>query len=417
MVKDREKSFVSGVDKHELVELTRDLVRIDSVIRPDRGGTEKNLVRFIVDWIRREVGVEPLVEEVAPGRENIILTVDSGKPGPCLMVEGHTDVVSEGDPAAWDYAPFGAQLVEGRFYGRGSCDMKAGDAFALKLAKIFATTKESWVGKLRVGLVCDEEGMMIGIKDYIKKGHADIVDACLVPEPEENNLCISMKGAIRAIVKVQGKMAHGAMPLSGINPNTRLARIILAFEEFEAAEKKRCGRDPYLGLPSVTFTVVQAPPPGSPPQLNVMPAEALGYVDIRTTLAQNHDQVRQALRDILAGLAKTDPDFKAEIEFIEDRPVVGIEKDEPIAAISAQAYRDLTGRDPVWNGVPGATDGTFLSAWKGIPCLVNGPGNRLIPHQKNEYVEVEELFECARIYALTASRYLDPESPAPRRQS
>ncbi len=417
MVNDREKKFVAAVDKNELVELTRDLVRIDSVIRPLKGVTEKDVVRFIVDWIRKEVGVEPLVEEVAPGRENIILTIDSGKPGPCLMIEGHTDVVSEGDPAAWDYDPFGAQLVDGKIYGRGSCDMKAGDAIAMQLAKIFAKTKETWAGKLRVGLVCDEEGMMIGIKDYIRKGHADIVDACLVPEPEENNLCISMKGAIRAIVKVHGKMAHGAMPLSGINPNTRLARIILAFEEFEAAEKQRCGRDPYLGLPSVTFTVVQAPPPGSPPQLNVMPAEAVGYVDIRTTLAQNHDQVRQALRDIIARLAKTDPDFKAEIEFIEDRPVVGIEKDEPIAAISAKAYRDLTGKEPIWNGVPGATDGTFLSAWKGIPCLVNGPGNRLIPHQKNEYVEVEELFECAKIYALTASRFLDPEAPDPRRQS
>jgi len=417
MVKDREKKFVAAVDKDELVELTRNLVRIDSVIRPEKGVTEKDVVRFIVDWIRKEVGVEPLVEEVAPGRENIILTIDSGKPGPCLMIEGHTDVVSEGDPAAWDYEPFGAQYVDGKIYGRGSCDMKAGDAIAMQLAKIFAKTKETWAGKLRVGLVCDEEGMMIGIKDYIRKGHADIVDACLVPEPEENNLCISMKGAIRAIVKVHGKMAHGAMPLSGINPNTRLARIILAFEEFEAAEKQRCGRDPYLGLPSVTFTVVQAPPPGSPPQLNVMPAEAVGYVDIRTTLAQNHDQVRQALRDIIARLAKADPDFKAEIEFIEDRPVVGIEKDEPIAAISAKAYRDLTGKEPVWNGVPGATDGTFLSAWKGIPCLVNGPGNRLIPHQKNEYVDVEELFECAKIYALTASRFLDPEAPDPRRQS
>ncbi len=416
-MKSREKSFVSAVDKTELVELTRSLVRIDSVIRPEKGGTEKDLVRFIVGWIRREVGVEPVVEEVAPGRENIILTIDSGKPGPCLMIEGHTDVVSEGDPTAWDYEPFGAQLVDGKIYGRGSCDMKAGDAIALQLAKIFAKTKESWAGKLRIGLVCDEEGMMIGIKDYIKKGHADIVDACLVPEPEENNLCISMKGAIRAIVKVHGKMAHGAMPLAGINPNTRLARIILAFEEFEVAEKARCGKDPYLGLPSVTFTVIQAPPPGSPPQLNVMPAEAVGYVDIRTTLAQNHDQVRQALRDIIERLSKADPDFKAEIEFIEDRPVVGIEKDEPIAAISAQAYRDLTGKGPVWNGVPGATDGTFLSAWKGIPCLVNGPGNRLIPHQKNEYVEVDELFECAKIYALTACRYLDPESPAPRRQS
>jgi succinyl-diaminopimelate desuccinylase len=406
-VDDREKSFVAAVDKTELIELTRDLVRIDSVIRPDSGGTEKDVVRFIVEWIRREVGVEPVVEEVAPGRENVILTIDSGEPGPCLMIEGHTDVVSEGDPAAWDYEPFGAQLVDGKIYGRGSCDMKAGDAIALQLAKIFATTKEPWVGKLRVGLVCDEEGMMIGIKDYIKKGHADIVDACLVPEPEENNLCLSMKGAIRAIVKVHGKMAHGAMPLSGVNPNTRLARIILAFEEFETAEKKRCGKDPYLGLPSITFTVVQAPPPGSPPQLNVMPAEAVGYVDIRTTLAQNHDQVRQDLRGIIAKLAKADPDFKADIEFIEDRPVVGIEKDEPIAAISAKAYRDLTGKEPIWNGVPGATDGTFLSAWKGIPCLVNGPGNRLIPHQKNEYVEVEELFECAKIYAMTASRYLD----------
>jgi len=416
-VTEREKKIVAAVDKNELVELTRSLVRIDSVIRPEKGGTEKEVVSFIANWLRLETGVEPLVEEVVPGRENIILTIDSGKPGPCLMIEGHTDVVSEGDPAAWDYEPFGAQLVDGKIYGRGSCDMKAGDAIAMQLAKIFAKTRESWSGKLRIGLVCDEEGMMIGIKDYIKKGHADIVDACLVPEPEENNLCLSMKGAIRAIVKVHGKMAHGAMPLSGINPNTRLARIILAFEEFETAEKKRCGKDPYLGLPSITFTVVQAPPPGSPPQLNVMPAEAVGYVDIRTTLAQNHDQVRQALRDIIARLAKDDPDFKAEIEFIEDRPVVGIEKDEPIAAISAKAFRDVTGKEPIWNGVPGATDGTFLSAWKGIPCLVNGPGNRLIPHQKNEYVEVEELYECAKIYALTASRYLDPESPAPRRQS
>ena len=216
--------------------------------------------------------------------------------------------------------------------------------------------------------------MMIGIKHFIRAGHADDVDACLVPEPEENKLCLSMKGAIRAVVRVHGKMAHGAMPLTGVNPNTRLARIVLAFEAFEAEEKERCGSDPFLGLPSVTFTVIQSPPPGSPAQLNVMPGEAVGYVDIRTTLAQDHETVRDRLRAILRELAAADPDFRAEIEFIEDRPVVGIRKDEPIARISAEAFRDVTGREPVWNGVPGATDGTFLSAWKGIPCLVNGPG-------------------------------------------
>ncbi len=137
-----------------------------------------------------------------------------------------------------------------------------------------------------------------------------------------------------------------------------------------------------------------------------MPGEAMAYVDIRTTLAQDHDMVRDRLREILRDLAAGDPDFRAGIEFIEDRPVVGISQDEPIARISADAYRDVTGREPTWNGVPGATDGTFLSAWKKIPCLVNGPGPRHIPHHADEYVEIEEIVESTRVYVLTMSRFL-----------
>lgn len=410
MLNARETTFIQSINKNELISLIQDLVQIDSVIRPETGNTEHKVACYIIDWIRRELDIEPIICEVAPNRENIILTIDSGHPGPCLMIEGHMDVVSEGDKAAWKYDPFGAEIIDGRIYGRGSCDMKAGDAIALLIAKSFRRTDRPWIGKLRLGIVCDEEGMMIGIKHLIKNGYADDVDACLIPEPEENNLCISMKGAIRAIVRVKGKMAHGAMPLAGINPNTRLARIILAFEEYEKQEKIRCGVDPYLGLPSITFTVIQSPPAGSPAQLNVMPAEAIAYVDIRTTPAQNHDAVKTKLQSILDELSGSDPDFKAELEFIEDRPVVSISKDEPIAAVSAQAYKDVTGKDPIWNGVPGATDGTFLSAWKNIPCIVNGPGPRHIPHQIDEYVEIDEAYECAKIYALTASRFLASKS-------
>jgi len=406
MITAEEKRLLAEVREDELVRLTQELVRIDSVIRPDLGRTESDVVQFLAGWIRRELGVEPLVEEAAPGRQNVVATLDSGRPGPCLMLEGHTDVVSEGNRDAWSHDPFGGELSDGRIFGRGSCDMKAGVAVALLTAGALRRSGVSWKGKIRLGLVCDEEGMMIGIKSFIKAGHADDVTACLVPEPEENNLCISMKGAIRAVVRVHGKMAHGAMPLSGVNPATRLARIILAFERYETRQKERCGRDPLLGLPSVTFTVIQAPPPGNPAQLNVMPGEALAYVDIRTVLAQDHDTVRSELRALLQELAREDAEFRADIEFIEDRPVVGISRDEPIARVSAEAFRDITGREPTWNGVPGATDGTFLSAWKGIPCLVNGPGPRHIPHQVDEYVEVSELVEAARIYALSAVRYL-----------
>ena len=93
---------------------------------------------------------------------------------------------------------------------------------------------------------------------------------------------------------------------------------------------------------------------------------------------------------------------------------MAIGKDEPIVLAAASAYRDVTGREPRYNGVPGATDGTFLSAWKGVPCLVNGPGPRHVPHQADEYVEVAELVEAARVYVVAAHRFL--ASAAPRRR-
>ncbi len=406
MLTQDEKILVDSIDKEDLVALTRRLVQIDSVIRPEKGNTEKEVVAFLADWIEKELGINPVIEEVKPGRENIITTIDSGKPGRCLMFEGHTDVVSEGDPKLWTHPPFSGEIRDGKLYGRGSCDMKGGLAVNLITVKSLLQSGLQWNGKIKIGIVCDEEDMMIGIKDFIHKGHADDVDAALVSEPEGNQLCLSMKGALRAIVTVKGKMAHGAMPLSGINPNTRLARVILAFEQFEKEEIKRCGKDEFLGYPSVTFTVIQAPPAGEPAQLNVMPGSAKGYIDIRTVVKQDHPTIRKGLEDILKNLKSEDPDFSANIEFIEDRPVVAMEKKEPIVQAAAGAYTDVTGKEPVYNGVPGATDGTFLRGWKNIPSLVNGPGPRHMPHQTDEYIEINELYESARIYALTALRYL-----------
>jgi succinyl-diaminopimelate desuccinylase len=407
-----EAKLLALVKRNELVGLTQELVRIDSVIRPETGHTEHEVVEYLSSWVQRELGLQPTVETVQPGRENLFFTLDSGRPGPCLLLEGHTDVVSEGERGRWSADPFGGELKEGRIYGRGACDMKAGLAVNLVVAKALLASGVPWRGRLALCFVCDEEGMMIGIKDFIRRGHADGVNACLVPEPEENQLCLSMKGAIRAVLRVRGRMAHGAMPRSGINPNTRLARIILAFERFETGEIRRCGEDPFLGYPSVTFTVLRSPPPGAPAQLNVMPGEAEGFVDIRTVPGQDHEQVRAALRRILGELAAEDSDFQADIEFIEDRPVVSMGKEEPIVQEAARAFREVACREPVYSGVPGATDGTFLSAWKGIPCLVNGPGPRHIPHQVDEYVEVGQLLEAARVYALTSLRYLNRRAEA-----
>ncbi len=409
MLNEIEKKLLSRINRDELVKLTRDLVKIDSVIRPESGNTEHEVVEFIAEWIRNELGIEPVIDEVLPGRENIFLEIDSGKPGPTLMFEGHTDVVSEGVRELWKYDPFSAAIEGGKIYGRGSCDMKAGVAVNLLTVKTMLKSGIPFKGKMVLGIVCDEEDLMLGIQDFIKRGHADSVDACLVSEPEENQLCISMKGALRIKLTVEGKMAHGAMPLTGINPNTRLAKIICAFEAYETEQKKIFGKDEYLGWPSVTFTVIQSPPPPEPPQLNVMPGLAVAYIDIRTIPGQDHEKIKKDLSDILAKLAAEDSDFMVKTEYLADKPVVSMGKDEPIVRVSDRTYRDITGKEAVYNGVPGATDGTYLRAVKGIPSLVNGPGPRHIPHQTDEYVEIDELVEAAKIYLITTYRFLNGE--------
>ena len=409
MLSEKEKNLLSFIDEDELVELTRSLIKIDSVIRPETGNTEAKVVEYIASWIRKELKLEPEINEVVPGRENIILKIDSGIPGRTLMFEGHTDVVSEGDRSLWKHDPFGGEIEDGKIYGRGSCDMKAGVAVNLLTVKAMLEPGIDFTGKMVLGILCDEEDMMLGVQDFIKRGHADNVDACLVSEPEENQLCISMKGALRIKLTVHGKMAHGAMPLTGINPNTRLAWIILAFQEFEDSQKELFGKDEYLGWPSVTFTVIQSPPPPEPPQLNVMPGETVAYIDIRTIPRQDHSEIKESLDQILVELGRNDPDFNATLEYLADKPVVSMGKDEPIVQTAAEAYRDITGKEPVYNGVPGATDGTYLRDLKGIPSLVNGPGPRHMPHQTDEYVEIDELIESAKLYLLTTFRFLNED--------
>jgi succinyl-diaminopimelate desuccinylase len=91
---------------------------------------------------------------------------------------------------------------------------------------------------------------------------------------------------------------------------------------------------------------------------------------------------------------------------LDDRPCTETDPDHPLVQSVAEAYRAVVGKEPVYNGVPGATDGTFLHAWAGVPIVTTGAGSRTLPHQVDEYVEVEELMVTAQIYAEAARRFL-----------
>ena len=371
------------VDPERVIRLTRDLVRVRSVVDAEAGTTEAEAV-VLVAAILIDSGLQPLVEEVAPDRPNIICDWSGTDFDPLrdrtLMFEGHTDVVTEGDSALWTRPPFAA--------------LEAIRAVAPGLR-----------GRIRLGFVVDEEGMMLGIKHFIARGWADEVDGAIVCEPQENEICLFQKGAMRVGVRFAGVMSHGAMPYAGVNPITALADFVGRTESFQREEQERLGPHAQLGLPWFTPTVVRAPP-GGEAQLNVMPALADLSLDIRTIPGQVHADILEALQGIAGEVERRSLGLSVSLDCFESRPWTETSADDPLVRAVERAYPAILGTAPRYGGVPGATDGTFLSATAGVPVVIIGPGDRTIPHRCDEFVRTDELVEAARLYAASAILYL-----------
>lgn len=393
-------------DYERVVELTQTLVRIKSVYRPEHGGNEEEVAHYIAQFLKNlDLGIEVHVEEVAPGRPNVIGVVDSGQPGKTLLFEGHTDVVTEGDPNNWTYDPFGAEIVDGRMYGRGTNDTKGNLACMITAVRSILEDKDNFKGKIILCIPVDEESLMLGIQDFIKNGWADDVDGAIICEPEENQVCVAQRGALRIKIIVHGRMAHGAISWSGINPNWRMAKIITALQNLEQAHQEKYGEHEFLRWPTITPTILQAPVSGDA-QINVIPEKCMTTLDIRTIPNQDHQEIIRDIEKIFEKLQVEDNDFKATYEVIADRPATETAKDDPVVEAIYAAVESVLDREPQYNGVPGATDGTYLHI-HGVPIVTIGAGDRDIPHQIDEYVDVEELGETTALYRQAALNFLN----------
>jgi succinyl-diaminopimelate desuccinylase len=387
------------VDEEAVVALTRDLVRLRTV--NEDGAREAPAAELVAETMR-SFGWEPQVTEVAPGRPNVVAIVEGGGgPGRTLAFEGHTDVVTEGDPDRWSVDPYGGEIRDGRLYGRGSADMKSGVAAmlhgvrALQLAGPFP-------GRVLVCALVDEEGLMLGAKHFAGTDLARGIDGAIICEPEEGEICTSAKGAVRIRVDLLGAMAHGAMPQHGRNPLPAVGRLLVALTDLQDRLQKAHPAHEHLGEVYVTPTVSRA---GSLDQINVIPARATVAVDVRTIPGVDHAAVVARVRELAADAGAPDG-VASELAVVDDRPCVEIDTDHPLVTALAGAHEDVLGEPARYGGVPGATDGTILTRDAGIPTVVYGPGGKWIAHQADEFVEVDDIVRCAHVYAAAADRFL-----------
>jgi succinyl-diaminopimelate desuccinylase len=405
MITKIEQEVLTYIDDDQLIGWVQELTRIPSVWRPEQGIGEEAAARW-VEQRCRQIGLETHFEQVQPGRPNVI-ALHGMSEGPTLMFEGHTDVVTEGDPSRWRDPPFSATIRDGRIYGRGANDMKAGLVCALAAIQAIVRSGVQIKGSLLLGAVCDEEGQMLGIKHFVEAGWAEHVSAAIVCEPEENHLCIAQKGVMWVRALIRGEMAHGAMPLTGVNSAYPLARFLNEVHALEQQEIAQFGRHEFLGQPSITPTIVMSPARGSgEPQNNVMPGASEVVLDCRLIPGQSPEHLAGALERALRTITATADQLGYQMEVLEVRHPTSTERNHPVVAALAASYQDLTGQPPIYGGVPGSTDGTILHARKGIPIVTCGPGDIHIPHHIDEWVSIDEIKLAARLYALAAMRYL-----------
>jgi succinyl-diaminopimelate desuccinylase len=398
---------VPVIDVPAMIAFLRDLIRVRSVLDPAATGegvpTGEAVVAALIAARMRDFGWEPRVSEAAPGRPNVIATIDGGGgPGPVLAFEGHTDVVAEGEASEWTVPPFGAQVGGGRVYGRGSADMKAGLA-AMMYAVAAVRAAGPFPGTIKVCALADEEGMMLGAKHACATGALDGVDGVIVCEPEAGEICAVSKGALRLRVDLAGKMAHGAMPAHGRNPVPALGRFLGSVAGLEADLQRRHPAHELLGPVYLTPTVAAA---GAPAQLNVIPGTARAYLDVRTIPGLAHGPVVALVADLAARACQGFAGVSASVTVLDDRPPVETPADHPVVACLAAAHAEVTGTPARYGGVPGTTDGTILARDAGLATVVYGPGGKWIAHQADEYVEISDVETCARVYASAALRFL-----------
>jgi succinyl-diaminopimelate desuccinylase len=389
------------VDAGAVVAFTQALVRLRTVNATGAEQVERPAAELVASLFS-EFGWDHEMVEVAPGRPSVIAVVDGGGgDGPTLMFEGHIDVVTEGDPAAWSVDPYGAEIRDGRLWGRGSADMKSGVAAMIYGVRALQQAGP-FPGRVVVGVLCDEEGMMLGAKAFAASPLAAEVDGVIVCEPEGYEVCTSARGAVRIRLDLHGVMAHGAMPQEARSPIVAGARIVAALGEVQAWAEQRYGTHRHAGHVTVTPTVLHG---GDPDQLNVIPGDGLVGVDVRTIPGTDHaeliDRIGRAAEEAAATVG-----VAAELTIVDDRPAIEIAENHPVVAGLVAAHRLVHGRAPAFGAVPGTTDGTVLTRDAGLPTVVYGPGGKWIAHQKDEYVEVREIAEYTYVYAEAARHFL-----------
>jgi acetylornithine deacetylase len=368
-----------------LIDTLASLVRINSVNSSyDDGPGEREIATWVRGYFEQR-GIEVWEQEVFPNRPNVIARLPGKNANRRIILEAHTDTVSV---KGMTIPPFEPRIEDGKMYGRGSCDTKAGLA---GMMHAMATLHEEGIQppcEVWLAAAVDEEFSYRGVVKLCEglTGHA-----ALVAEPTGLRAVIATKGVLRFRILVRGKSAHSSKPHLGVNAINHMARIVLALEQ----DHMRLAATPHplLGPATCNVGVIHGGV-----QINFVPDACAIEIDRRLLPGERTVDVLAHYQWVLDQLKAEHPTMDA---FIEDPPLLTDEALETPAESDAAQCASAVLRDMGLNaelcGVPFGCDASKLSR-QGIPSLVFGPGSIDRAHAAVEYVELDQVQQAFEFY-------------------
>ncbi len=351
----------------------------------------------VTDWLIRffqSLNVPYEVQEVLPGRCNVLARIDSPEAVRTVMLDAHQDTVPV-DGMVID--PFTPVLKEGRLYGRGSCDVKGG--MAAMLAAFARLAKERPYGSANVlmSCTCDEEYAAHGAntvadhwrsQDPSESMFSTPPDVCIVAEPTDLNVVVAHKGVVRWKLKTTGRACHSSRPHEGKNAIYQMAELLNLIQQYAAELPQLIGSHPLCGVPTLSVGRITG---GT--SVNIVPAECDIEIDRRLIPGERPEDVIPHLTDYLR--ARTDLPFEMLDSWVDAPPLSDGNNGESAERL-LKCIEQVAGpreKQGAWYGTNAAS---FSNA--GVPCVVCGPGSIAQAHTADEWIEVEQLHQAAEIF-------------------
>ena len=359
--------------------MTQELVRINSENPP---GNEKETAKYIYDFLD---DLKFPVELVKFGKNRFNVVISIGERNG-LMLNSHMDTVPIGRLENWKYDPFSGKIVNGKIYGRGSCDSKCNVAVILSAMEKFA--KERFNRKLLITLVGDEEVGFAGSNYLIDKREDLFKDVKYgVISDSDLDINVAQKGVIHLKLIFKGKAAHGSLPKLGSNAITKATKFIQ--EVNRLSNKLTAKKDPVLGRGTINIGTISG---GT--KVNIVPDYCVVGLDRRLTYGESPSYAINQLNDILKRLQLT-----AKIEFDhEPRSAVKIPENSEIVKVLKDIGNLKIGK------MSGYTEMELYYRKLGIECVALGAGNNTA-HALNEYVKISDLKKGGYVFENLIKRW------------